>query len=237
MSRVAFLLLFSVACVGALARGAAAGVTVDLVFTKHNGAPVSTPTITASPGDTLEMAIRLRNDIALQGFGVSLDFDPGPRDELDVVLAVEWRGLLLTKSLFFGPGTGLDPPSDPGPLGTGRIQSFHGIGPPRITGGVLPAGGNYQIGTVTWVVSDSVATNGADIASGLLNVGFDGVLGGAFEDVTSGLVFNAATVNAVAGVPSLSAPGAAAAVVLILASVCFASARGRRESKASRPPA
>jgi hypothetical protein len=126
-------------------------------------------------------------------------------------------------TVFIHPETSLDPPDDPGALGTGRIQSFHGL-----SYGGVPAGSSYQIGTVTWTVTGNVGTNGADIESGVLKTGFDAVLDSAYDPIESLVQFNAATVNAVAAVPSLSPAGAAAAVALVLAGVAWATARARR---------
>jgi hypothetical protein len=231
MARIAILVLASVGCVFGMTRHAAAGVTVDLVFVEHNGASVApTPTIAASPGDTLKMAILLRNDIAITGFGVSLDFDPGPKDELDVSSAFQWSGVALNAEAtsFFSPLIPLEPPSDPGALATGRSQSFHGLAPPWVLALSLPAGGTYQVGTVSWKVTEGVATNGPDIVSGFLKLGFDGLLDGGFDGADSLVQFSAATVNAVGAVPSLSSPGAAVAVGLILAAAVWASARSKR---------
>jgi hypothetical protein len=95
-----------------------------------------------------------------------------------------------TSAATFAPWIPLKPPVDGVP---GRVGPFHGL-----TDGFDPPAtlrpGSYELGTVTWVVTDS-KTDGADILSGLFT-GIDGFGDAAFESIDEQVQFNSATVNA-----------------------------------------
>ena len=171
---------------------ATAGVTVDLLFVARNGSAIAaTDTVTADPGDTLTMAVRFTNDVPLTGIALSLNYDLDGDDELDVVRATQWAGVQLNKlstvtfssfQVALGPST----------------QTFIG----SFTGGVIPGystltlpPNTYQIGTVTWTVNAGVNSDGADILTGFLIPGFDGLLGSGFADISDQAMFHSATVN------------------------------------------
>jgi hypothetical protein len=96
------------AALALLAGQARAGATVDLLFVARNGGPIApTDTVTASPGDTLEMAVRLTNDEALTLSVFSIAYDLDGDDELDVISAFQWIGLPINKvgSEFYQPAS------------------------------------------------------------------------------------------------------------------------------------
>ena len=55
----------------------------------------------------------------------------------------------------------------------------------------------YQIGTVLWSVNAGVNDDGADLLSGLFNVGGDAIGGAGFVDISDQALFHSATVNVV----------------------------------------
>jgi hypothetical protein len=194
MLRMLMLLLGMTFWLGA-AGSARAGATIDLLFTQVNGVLIApTDTVTVDNGDVLTMQVLMRNDETLSVAIYSLNFDVAD-EELDVFTAFQWSGLAInmTGSDTFAPSIALDPPVDAVP---GRIQSFQGLTNNLSLPRLLGAGGSYQMGTVTWIVTD-VKTDGQDILSGLFNTGFDGFGNGAFCEIDGLVQFNGATVNAI----------------------------------------
>jgi hypothetical protein len=182
---------------GGFVRDAQAGATVDLLFVGVNGGPiVGTNTVTVSPGDTLTMAAVMRNDQTLTAAIFSLNYDLDGDNELDVVSAFGWGGVVIFKAGtdFFAPISGLDPSS------ATHVGSFQGattnLSLPRvlpIAGGAFAGG--YQMGTVTWKVNAGANNDGADIISGILAAGLDVFGDGVFNDISSSVLFRSATVN------------------------------------------
>lgn len=206
-----------------LSSQARAGATVDLLFVGLNGAPIAaTNTITAPVGDTLTMAIRMRNDEPLSLSIFSLNYDLDGDDELDVVAAFQWLGVSIGKSgtAFYGPVAPLQPST------ATFVGSFQGVSSnfaaPRLlppVGGVFAGG--YQMGTIVWKVNAGVNNDGADIISGILDVGVDGFFDAAFNTIDTSVLFNAATVN-------IPEPGTAALVSLGLLGFALATRCRRR---------
>lgn len=105
-----------------LAGEARAGATVDLLFVGVNGSAIgATDTVVASPGDTLEMAILMRNDEPLTSAFFSLSYDLDGDDELDVVSAFQWAGVLIGTTDDFGPLSG------PNSVTATLVGSFQGV--------------------------------------------------------------------------------------------------------------
>jgi len=184
-----------VAGVGLPSGESRAGATVDLLFVERNGGAIApTPTVAASPGDTLMMVVRMRNDEPLTAAVFSLNYDLDGDDELDVVSAFQWVGVFLSK------GTDVFTPIAPlSPATPTFVGSFQGVtsnlsGPRTLP----PTPGGYQMGTVVWRVTPGVNNDGVDLISGLLNPGVDVFIDARLEQIISrNLRFNAATVNLV----------------------------------------
>src|SRR5262245_7487058 len=203
--------------VGFGARHASAGATVDLLFVGHNGAPIAaTNTVTAAPGDTLQMAVRFTNDQGLTAAVFSLNYDLDGKSELSVATQVGWLGVSLNKtsSVLFAPLSALNPPTNT------FVGSFQGLLSSASSTLTLPAN-TYQVGTVTWTVGAGVSTDGADILSGAFNTGVDGWGGAGFNDISDTILYHSATVNVV------PEPGTAALLGLGLVGLVVAGRRSR----------
>jgi hypothetical protein len=194
---------------GGFVNDARAGATVDLLFVGHNGNPIPSTNCAVvggaqpgchpvSVGDTLTMALLMRNDQTLTVMVYSLNYDLDGDNELDVISQFQWGGVPINAK-----GTDFFAPIGPfSPTTATFVGSFQGsttnFSGPR----VLPAAGGafaggYQMGTVTWKVNAGANTDGADIISGILNFGVDGVGDGGFNFIENLVQFNSASVNLV----------------------------------------
>src|SRR5262245_2934516 len=186
---------------------ARAGATVDLLFVGRNGGAIApTASVGALPGDTLTMAVRMRNDEPLLIGIFSLNYDLDGDNELDVVSAFEWSGVAINKqaTAFFFPLSNFFEPATATFVGSFQ-GSTNDFSLPFTT--LPPAAGafagGYQMGTVTWKVNAGINDDGADIISGLLNFGVDFFIdatnnymdGSADPPIPNRVQFNAATVN------------------------------------------
>ena len=148
---------------GGFVRDARAGATVDLLFVRHNGAPIAPTTSVTGvlPGDTLEMVARMTNDQALTAAFFSISYDLDLVDRVDIISAFQWGGLAVNKAAtdFFAPFVALG-----GDTGT-SIGSFNGF----VTNVALPRTlppGSYQMGTVTWLAKGAGDVSIASFLSG-----------------------------------------------------------------------
>ncbi len=214
------------------ARDARAGATVDLLFVRGNGVAIApTNTVGVGPGDTLTMAIFMRNDVPITVAIFGIGYDTDGKNELDIGSVVVWGGVPVagSKSARFAPIT---PPSTINATLINEINSATNAPPPAqplaVFGGAFAAAFplGYQMGTVTWVVTEGVNTDGADITPGF---NLQGTFGQVFT-TTAGVVinttirFNSATVNLVDNIPE---PGAAALLGLGLCGLALLRRRSR----------
>lgn len=224
-----FAMLGAMVGLGGFVGDAKAGSTVDIMFVGVNGgaiAPTNTVTVgggsnPVAVGDLLTMALLMSTDQTLTIAVFSLNYDTDGDNELDVISRFQWGGVAIVKAAsdFFAPVGAMN-------LTTATtVGSFQGattnLSLPRLLPGD-PAS-VYQMGTVTWQVTGSANTDGADIVSGLLSKGIDGWYDSAFATVPfSTLVFNSATVN------FIPEPGTASLLGLGLVGLI---AMGRRSRK------
>src|SRR5262245_407010 len=140
---------------------ARAGATVDLLFVGKNGFWFSAPTTTvgALPGDTLTMAVILRNDQPLTAVVFSVAYDLDGDDELDVVTALQWSGVAINKAAtdFFQPLAALFPTT------ATFVGPFQGVTTNLSLPGTIPPGGGYKMGTIVWKQNAGVNNDGAYI--------------------------------------------------------------------------
>jgi len=184
---------------GGLVRDARAGATVDMLFIGTTGAgTVGSNTIQAAAGDTLTMAVLMKNDVpvSLAQFMIVYDL-PGPTNELDIVSVVVWGGVPVAGA----KGAKFTPISPPSLITQNVISSFNSAVPPPPALPLAPFGGafaaafptGYQMGTVTWVATGA---SGTTIGAG---INLQGVIGQAFigtggVNISSTVLFNAASV-------------------------------------------
>jgi hypothetical protein len=211
-------------CLVGMTRDAGATVTFSLLWTSTSGGGtgVGTDTITALPGDTIELQIRMVTNQTLSAHFVSLGWDTDLANELDVLGFGNWSGS------SFGTGT---MNTNYAPLGTpnfitdssgavaGRINTYNSaldLGPLA-----LPTG-TYSVGTARFVVTGNVTTDGLDVFIGLLDK--DDVVGDntATPIPVSALVFNSASVNVI------PEPGTVSLLGLGLVGLVLAGRRSRR---------
>jgi hypothetical protein len=135
-------------------------------------------------GDTLTMAVVMRNDEPLTIAVFSLNYDVDGDNELDVVSAFMWQGIPINETAtdFFQPLN----PLPPGFLVTSSfVGAFQGatsnLAGPRVLPPATSAfAGGYQMGTVVWKINAGANADGADIISGILYLGID-----TFHDASS----------------------------------------------------
>ena len=175
---------------------ARAGATVDLLCVAVDATPIPpTAAIAAAPGQTLTLGVFLRNDERIRVATFSLRYDLDGGDELDVARATQWRGVATSASGFFMNGHPLHP------VTASFVGSFSGFGLAFPFDSSLPpaAGafaGGYQMGTVVWTVNAGVASDGADIVSGL-SLSDEVIVAADSVDISSSVAFGSASVDVV----------------------------------------
>ena len=162
---------------------------IGITFTETTGlGVVGSNTIDAAPGDVLTAVVTLFPDAGgVSNYGVSLLFDEDLGDELDLISVEE----LATAPLFnFGSPLGCGSTQESSSTEAGSVSfceaGTFGNGP------VEPA--TIEIVRVVFQATASVATDGADIQTGLFATGLDGIFDNAGIEVADP-VFGAAVVN------------------------------------------
>jgi hypothetical protein len=215
MRTLALALAVSLAALFGFSSTAGAVATVDLVWQSTTNtdplstAGVGTTAITAAAGDHIGLAIYLTAGTeGLSSYGISLAFD----DQVQVLHAPTEFGLKATvtcvpfPACFFNTPTmapftvGVSAVVPAPPAGTGFVYTFEAG---TLGNGLLSSFGPFKIGEVWFQVQSTVATDGADIASGFFNTGADGAYSNGGLAVT--MVFNSAAVDAFAPEPGTTA--------------------------------
>lgn len=203
-----------------LALGASAPATatpvVDLAFVATSGAGVpGAASIAASPGDVVTLELRLRpGPEGVSSYGVSLRFDAGLRNELDVISIHEFRPAGFTSS--FTPFA-LAFQQESSSSGEGRLYTFEAY-----TTGAGPVAGVLAIGRVEFRVTSAVSGDGPDVEAGLFNAGVDGIFDNGGHDLEPIAHFGTAAVF----VPE-------PATIILVATGLLLIARNRSRSRSS----
>ncbi len=193
---------------------------VDIIWSATTGGGTTGgTTIVAANGDILTADILLTPDVAeggLQGYGISLRFDPLLGNELDLVSAV---GFVPPIAGWAASGSNPSSTLDSTVTNVGEVNTFAAD-----TGSAPFMTSQELIGQVQFSVNNGV-DDGVDVFSGLFSIG-DGlvVAGGGPGDG----FFNGASVIPVASeIPTLSQWGMLSMGMLLLAAIALAVYRRR----------
>ena len=160
---------------------------IGITFTETTGlGVVGSNTIDAAPGDFLTAIVTLLPDAGgVSNYGVSLLFDQDLGDELDLISAQE-----LSTAPLFNFTVGCSSTQESSSTQAGGVSNCEavtiGLGP------VTP--GTIEIVRLVFQATANVATDGADIQTGLFATGLDGIFDNAGIEVADP-VFGAAVVN------------------------------------------
>lgn len=173
---------------GAGAVPAQASPIVELLFTSLNGAPIAAAaSVAAQPGDRLGASLLVRADAAgVSSYSISLRFDSDLRDELDLLVATEVVSPAFEIDLSEGPVSIQESSS----LLAGEILSFAAL---SLGPGIADA--RFEIAALEFEVTGNLATDGADVLTGLFNASVDGIFDSQGTDVASAAEFRSAAVN------------------------------------------
>lgn len=187
---------------------------VDIIWsaTTGSGTPGGT-TIVAADGDILTADILLTPDATeggLQGYAISLRFDPLLGNELDLVSAV---GMVPPIAGWVASGSNPASTLDSTVANVGEVNTFAAD-----TGSAPFMTSQELIGQVQFSVNNGV-DDGIDVFSGLFSAG-DGLVepGGA----PGNGIFNGASITPVASIPTLSQWGLSSLGMLLLMAIALA---------------
>jgi hypothetical protein len=206
---------------------AARAATVDLVWTATSGGGVTGGSeITAAPGDTLTLTMRLTLGAgeSLSLYSASIRFDTDLADELDLVSVTE-----LSPT---DPNTSAQlTPFDTGPASTQEselgVQEGNVLSCEAFTlGAGITTAGAYDLCRFEFTVTDDVNRQDPNLESGLFNGSFDGFSDD--DDLPFTPTFNGASVDAPLATPALGPAGS-----LLLASLLTGSTACRLRRRAS----
>ena len=207
---------------------AAAQVQVALVWISTTGSGVTgSSDITASHGDALTAEIRVTADAAgVAGYAISLEFDRDLGDELDLVSTAEVDTVFTTPNPLSAMTVGVISTQESSGSQLGNVIGYEGV-----TLFAAPVSQTFTIGTVTFVVTANVASDGDDLFTGAFSAEFDGIGNNANILVTDSTVFGTASVNLASAVPALP-PAAQIALLLLLIGTGIALLRQSRRGPA-----
>lgn len=208
--RAAATIALAVLLLGAL--DARAATTVSFVWTQTTGSgPPGGPTIDALPGDRITGEVRIfsTEPSGIGAYGISLSFDPDFGDELILESVSELLPTGFTLNITPGP----ESTQESGLGQAGGIRTLEAI---ALTPG--PAVATAVVAEVIFRVTSTVSTDGADVFTGAFSPRVDAIGNGDNVEITSGVIFEDASVNA-ASVSSVPAGSTWLGPILAL---CFA---------------
>ncbi len=190
---------------GGFVRDARAGATVDLIFVRSElGVPFLPDEAFGLPGDTLTMAIFMRNDVPISVAAFGIGYDTDGDNELDIPAFggyIGWGGVPVAGA----KGARFAPITPPFTINATLISEINSAAPPPPAEPLPPFGGafavafpnGYQMGTVRWVVTGGANTDGIDITPGFNLQGSKGQIFGttALAVINTAVQFNGAALS------------------------------------------
>lgn len=167
----------------------ASAATTAVLWTEIDGSPIgATPSIAINPGQTATATFYLDGTpdaTGINNYSISLQWDGGAVPVLGSASAIDVVPVGYSGS--FSPGVAVTD------SGAGTMGSALGYDAFVLLGGVL--GGPYSIGTLTVTALNPGVTT---IASGAFQpLGADGIVNGAFADITGSTVWGSAGITVI----------------------------------------
>jgi hypothetical protein len=178
LRRIALSLCAGLPIVASYADEARATLTVELVWIDTTGSGTTgSSTIEAEPGDelTLEVAI-LVDEAGVEGYSLSVEFDVGFADELDIVSTEELDGIPTVECTPFpacfeqselnNADPGIDAEIESSRFQSGMAQGFEAFNASSTQPG--PVSFRSPIGRIVFLVTDHVARDAMDLEGSIL---------------------------------------------------------------------